>query len=89
MSLKKILALLLALAAVVMVFTSCAENVQEIIDVVEDELEVDLPEIDLPDDPPDITEHANAPPSTAAPTSAAPTNGTDPQADAAIDENGS
>ncbi len=84
MSLKKILALLLAVAAVVLVFTSCAENVQDIIDVVENELDVDLPEIDLPDDTTGITEQANAPPATAA-----PTTDTDPQADAAIDENGS
>ena len=62
MSLKKIIALLLALLAIVTVFASCAENVQDIIDVVENELDVDLPEIDLPDDSPEITEHANAPP---------------------------
>ena len=83
MSLKKIIALLLALLAVVTVFTSCAENVQEIIDVVENELDVDLPDVDLPDDAPEITEKANAPPA-----ADAPTERPDGREDAAIDEDG-
>ena len=83
MSLKKIIALLLALLAIVTVFASCAENVQDIIDVVEDELDVDLPEIELPDDSPEVTEHANAPPETAA-----PADETDPQDGKALDKNG-
>ena len=83
MSIKKIIALLLALLAVVTAFASCAENVLDVIDVVENELDVDLPEIDPPDDPPEIEEHANAPPETVA-----PADETDPQTDAAIDKNG-
>ncbi len=83
MNLKKILALILALAAVVTIFTSCAQNVKDLVDVVEDELDVELPEIDLPDDSPEITEHANAPPETAA-----PTEKPDDGQDAAIDKDG-
>ncbi len=83
MSLKKIIALLLAVVAIVTIFTSCAENVQDVLDVVENELDVDLPEIELPDDSPEVTEHANAPPETAS-----PADETGPQTDAAIDEDG-